>query len=193
MTAWIAIALLILVLILFYRIYASLIRYRNHALEALSSIDVQLRQRHDLLPPILQLAHRFITHEKSLLTEVTQLRTEVQKSYTPTDPDAVQQHLHNEAALQNGMQRIFAVAENYPELQSSATFVQAQQTFNSVEGHIAAARRFYNTAVTRLNNRVQIFPGSLVAKILRIRQMPLFELESAEMRKPVHVDDFLAP
>lgn len=91
------------------------------------------------------------------------------------------------------MQRIFAVAENYPELQSSATFVQAQQTFNSVEGHIAAARRFYNTAVTRLNNRVQIFPGSLVAKILRIRQMPLFELESAEMRKPVHVDDFLAP
>ena len=139
--------------------YMSLIGRRNKALEALSSIDVQLRKRHDLLPNILKLASRFMKHERDLLDRLTALRAKVQETYRPQDPDAVQDHLKSESDLQSGMLQFFAVAENYPDLKSHETIVRAQETFTEVEGHISAARRFYNSAVTDLNNAVQIFSG----------------------------------
>lgn len=190
-TSIVLLIIILAVLGLAYIWYANLIRRRNRALEALSSIDVQLRKRHDLLPSVLKLASQFMTHERSLITELTELRAEVQKPYTPTDPDAVKKHLDAEAALHTGMNRVFAVAENYPELRSSDTIVQAQQTFTGVEGHIAAARRFYNSAVTELNNSVQIFPGSVIASLANVKVMPYFELEDSSMRDPINVDDYL--
>src|SRR5690625_600090 len=100
-TSIVTLIIILIVLVLAYFWYASLIRRRNRALEALSSIDVQLRKRHDLLPSVLKLANQFMTHERSLITELTELRAEVQKPYTPTDPDAVKRHLDAEAALQD--------------------------------------------------------------------------------------------
>ena len=164
------------VLVFGYIWYVSLIGRRNKALEALSSIDVQLRKRHDLLPNLLKLANRFMEHEKDLLASLTALRAKVQESYQAKDPDAVGEHLQSEAALQAGMLQFFAVAENYPDLKSHDTIVTAQETFTEVEGHISAARRFYNSAVTDLNNAVQIFPGSLIANMAGIKSMPYFNV-----------------
>lgn len=174
-----------------YFLYARLIRYRNQALEALSSIDVQLRQRHDLIPNALKLANKFMSHERNLLDNLTRLRTEAQEPYDPKDEKAVGKHLSAEGGLQTGMRQLFAVAENYPELRSSETIVQAQQTFNEVEGHIAAARRFYNSAVTQLNNAVQIFPSSAIARMIDIKAMPFFEIEEEAARQPIDADDYL--
>ena len=170
--------------------YVSLVGRRNKALEALSSIDVQLRKRHDLLPNILKLAQRFMTHEKDLLDRLTALRSRVAEDYSQRNPDDVSQHLAAERELQAGMIQFFAVAENYPELKSDATIQKAQDTFAEVEGHVSAARRFYNAAVTDLNNAVQIFPGSLIAKWAAIKAMPYYEVDDA-VRAPVDVDDYM--
>lgn len=170
--------------------YASLIARRNKVLEALSSIDVQLRKRHDLLPNLLKLANRFMTHERDLLSALTRLREGAEKPYDPVDPEAVEHHLAAEAALQGGMAQIFARAEGYPELRSSEAVVQAQKSFHDVEDHISAARRSYNAAVTRLNDFVQVFPGTVIAGWIGIGSMPFFEMDKTA-RVPVDVDGYL--
>ena len=89
------------------------------------------------------------------------------------------------------MMRLFAVAENYPELRSAETVTRAQAAFEEVEGNIAAARRFYNSAVTRLNNAVEIFPGSIVARIANVQPFPFYEVEDAAAREPVDVSKLM--
>ena len=184
----IAVALLIIVL---YAMYVKLITKRNQAREALSSIDVQLRQRHDLIPNVVTLAQKFMTHEREVLEGVIAARNQAQAPYKPDDPNAVRQHLAAESQLSAGLSRLFAVAEAYPELRSSETILTAQQTLNEVEGHIAAARRFYNSAVTDLNNSVEIFPSSMVAGLVGVQKMPFYEVEDAAARQPVNVADYM--
>lgn len=179
-------------IVIAYGWYVVLIRRRNRALEALSSIDVQLRKRHDLLPNILKLAERFMAHERDLLTRVTELRQEARRPYDATDSEAVRRHLEAERGLEAGLRQLFALAENYPELRSSQTVIGAQQAFARVEGHVAAARRFYNSAVADLNNAVQIFPGSLIARQARVEAMPFFELEDDSLRQPIDASDYLS-
>jgi len=178
-------------IVIAYGWYVVLIRRRNRALEALSSIDVQLRKRHDLLPNILKLAERFMAHERDLLTRVTELRQEARRPYDATDSEAVRRHLEAERGLEAGLRQLFALAENYPELRSSQTVIEAQQAFARLEGHVAAARRFYNSAVADLNNAVQIFPGSLIARQARVEAMPFFELEDESLRQPIDASDYL--
>lgn len=178
-------------IVIAYGWYVVLIRRRNRALEALSSIDVQLRKRHDLLPNILKLAERFMAHERDLLTRVTELRQEARRPYDATDSEAVRRHLEAERGLEAGLRQLFALAENYPELRSSQTVIEAQQAFARLEGHVAAARRFYNSAVADLNNAVQIFPGSLIARQARVEAMPFFELEDDSLRQPIDASDYL--
>ena len=175
-----------------YLWYASLITRRNDVREAMGSIDVQLRQRFDLLPNIVALAQKFMTHEKSLLEGLTALRAKVEAPYAKDDPRAVEEHLDASRRLEAGMMQLFAVAENYPELRSAETVTRAQATFEEVEGNIAAARRFYNSAVTRLNNAVEIFPGSVIARLANVQPFPFYEVEDAAAREPVDVNKLMA-
>lgn len=172
--------------------YVSLITRRNEVREAMGSIDVQLRKRFDLLPNIVALARKFMTHERELLEGLTALRAKVAEPYAKDDPAAVATHLEASRALEAGMMRLFAVAENYPELRSAETVTRAQATFEEVEGNIAAARRFYNSAVTRLNNAVEIFPGSVIARIANVQPFPFYEVEDAAAREPVDVNKLMS-
>lgn len=192
MTAlWVVVAIVVILAIVFYGWYMALIKRRNRALEALSSIDVQLRKRHDLLPNILKIASRFMQHERELLDRITQERAAAMKDYRPTDPDQVKEHLAAAEVLQGSMMRLFAVAENYPDLKSQETMVTAQATYTEVEGHIAAARRFYNAAVTQLNNSVQIFPGNMIAGMAGVGEMPFFEETDEAAKAPVDASAYL--
>lgn len=172
--------------------YVSLITRRNEVREAMGSIDVQLRKRFDLLPNIVALARKFMTHERELLEGLTALRAKVAEPYAKDDPAAVGAHLEASRALEAGMMRLFAVAENYPELRSAETVTRAQATFEEVEGNIAAARRFYNSAVTRLNNAVEIFPGSIIARIANVQPFPFYEVVDAAAREPVDVNKLMS-
>ena len=175
-----------------YGWYVSLITSRNQVREAMGSVDVQLRKRFDLLPNIVALAQKFMTHEKALLGELTALRAQVEAPYAKDDPTAAGVHLDASKKLEAGMMRLFAVAENYPELRSAETITTAQRSFEEVEGNIAAARRFYNSAVTRLNNAVEIFPGSIIANIVNVKSFPFYEVEDTAARQPVDVNKLMS-
>ena len=188
---WIVPGLALVAALLGYGWYVSLIVRRNRAREALSSVDVQLRKRFDLIPNVLKLAQRYIDHEKGLLAEITALRAMVQEPYSGQDPSAVAAHLDASRALEANLGRLFALAENYPDLKADGTIIRAQQTYEEVEGHISAARRFYNSAVGELNNAVEIFPGSVIAGWANVRAMPFYELDEPAARQPVSVDDVM--
>ncbi|WP_341502054.1 LemA family protein [Gallaecimonas sp. GXIMD4217] len=186
----ITLIVIIAVLALLYLLYYGVVSKRNRALEALSSVDVQLQKRFDLVPNVLRIAQKFMEHEKGLLTEITALRSQVMAGYDARDKAALAEHVRASDQLNQKLGQLMVQVENYPELKSDATMVQAMQTYNEVEGHISAARRFYNAAVTDLNNAVQIFPSSLVAGMVGIGQMAYFET-STEARQAINADDYL--
>jgi len=187
MTVWIVLGVIVVGL---YAWYATIISKRNRALEALSGIDVHLRMRTNVIPNVLTVAQKFLDHEKTLLTDITELRTRTDRDYDPKDADAVKAHLDAAQALGARMGQLMVTVENYPDLKSDATMLQAQQTYNETEAQIAAARRFYNSAVSSLNSAVQIFPGSLIAGIAKVQPMPFYEADEAS-RAPVAAGDYL--
>ncbi|WP_028771931.1 LemA family protein [Shewanella waksmanii] len=181
---------LALVAIVAYLWYVSLIKKRNTTREALSGIDVQLKKRANLVPNILKIAQKFMDHEQSLLTEITALRTQVAGGYDQQDPQAISQHLAAAEQLNQKMAQLMVNVENYPELKSDNTMLQAMQTYNEVEAHISAARRFYNAAVTELNNAVEIFPGSIIAAMASVKVMPFYQADDAA-KQSVDASDYL--
>lgn len=187
---WTILIIILVPLALAYFWYASIIGRRNKAQESLSGIDVQLQKRSDLIPNILTIAKKFMEHEKSLLTEITALREQVDKDYDKTSSDAVREHLHAAKQLQSKMGQLMVQVEDYPDLKSDQTMIQAMQTYNEVEALISAARRFYNASVTALNNAIQIFPGNIIAGMIGVSAMPFYEADEAA-RQPVSAADFL--
>ncbi len=138
-------------------LYNGLIRRRNAVDQAFSTIDVQLTQRYDLIPKLVETVKQYMTHERSLLEEIVRLRTKAVQSTSQGDK------ITADNELSNAMGRLNVVMENYPQLRASDTFVQLQRSLNEVEEQLAAARRSYNAAVTDYNNAVQTFPSSLIA------------------------------
>lgn len=181
---------IVVVLVSLYFWYAGIIRKRNGVLEALADIDVQLKKRADLIPNILKIAQKYMQYEKSVMTDITGLRTRALKDYDPHDKEAVKEHLAATDALFGKMGGLLVSVENYPTLKADATMVQAQQSYNETESQIAAARRFYNSAAKLLNNAVQIFPGNVIAKSAGVSTMPFYETDAAS-KAPVAADDIL--
>lgn len=166
-------------IILLYVWYTRIIRNKNQVYEALAGIDVQLKNRSDLLPNILTIAKKFMEHEKELLSSVTELRTRSNAEYDSGDAQAIKQHMELASALGSEMGKLMVSVEAYPELKSDQTMQQAQLSYNEIETKIAAARRFYNSAVGQLNNSIEIFPGNIVAKYANVSIMPFYETDDA--------------
>lgn len=186
-TMIIAIVVGAIVLIGCYMTYVSVIQKKNKVMEAFRSIDVQLQKRYDLIPNILTIAQKFMEHEKGLFEEVTKLRTQAMS--TPADMDNMGKKIQLDSQIKGLMGQIMVAVENYPQLKSDQTMVTAQQTYNEVEEHIAAARRFYNAAVLELNNAVEIFPSSIFAAMVGARKQEFFQADEAA-RKAVNASEF---
>lgn len=176
------------VLFLVYQMYVSVIQKKNKVMEAFSSIDVQLKKRYDLIPNILTMANKFMEHEKGLFEEVTKLRTQAMS--LPNDIKNIGQKLQLDSQIKSLMGQIMVAVENYPTLKSDQTMLTAMQTYNEVEEHIAAARRFYNSAVLELNNAVEIFPTSVIAAACGVTKQEFFQAEEAA-RQAVNASDYL--
>ena len=184
------IGIILLVIIILYFLYARIIRNKNSVLEALSGIDVQLKNRSNLIPNVLTIAKKFMKHEKELLENVTKLRTKESQSYDQNDPSSIKDHISAATALGSELGKVMISVEAYPELKSNETMIQAQLTYNETEAKIAAARRFYNSAVSQLNNSIEIFPGSILAKYANAQIMPFYEADEAS-RQPISAEKFL--
>jgi LemA protein len=174
-----------------YLLYASIVTKRNRVSEALASIDVQLTQRHDLIPNVLAIAKRFMEHERGLMDDVTALRTKASASVGVQDPAKIAEKFEAENQLGAQLGKLMAVAESYPALKSDGPMIEAQKTYEEVETNIAAARRFYNSAVGDLRNAVQIFPGALVAGLAGAGTPPPFFEAAAGDRAPVDAASLL--
>lgn len=178
-----------IIAVILYSVYVQLIQKKNKVGESLASIDVQLKKRHDLIPNILTIANKFMEHERSLIEDVTRLRTEALSMQT--NFFNMEDKIKLEGELQSKLGQLMVSVENYPQLKSNETMVQAMQTYTEVEEHIAAARRFYNSAVLELNNAVEIFPSSLFASSMGINKLPFFELTDEKEKAPIDAKDYL--
>lgn len=185
------VSLIILLGLLFlsYNFYVSLIQKKNKAKEAFSGIDVQLKKRYDLIPNVLQIAKKFMEHERGLLEEIARLRS--QAAGMPANLSNVEQKLSLDNMITGKMGQLMVSVENYPQLKSDQTMMTVMQTYNEQEEHIAAARRFYNSAVLELNNAVEIFPGNILAMMLNIKQLPFFEVTEARERERIDAANYL--
>lgn len=184
-----SIIVLLILLYIIYSFYVSLIKKKNKAKEAFAGIDVQLKKRYDLIPNVLFIANKFMEHERGLLEDITKLRTQAAK--LPADLNNVEEKLQLDNLISGKMGQLFVSVENYPQLKSDQTMITAMQTYNEQEEHIAAARRFYNASVLELNNAVEIFPGSILASMLNIKQLPFFEVENEVERKAINAADYM--
>jgi LemA protein len=185
---WIVIGL---VIIGGYLWYAAIIRRKNRVFEALAGIDVQLQQRHDLIPNVLTIARRFMEHERGLLAEITDLRAKAHQYVGARDFGKVAEKFEAEGRLGQQMGQLLMLAENYPQLKSDGPMIEAQRTYTEIETNIAAARRFYNASVTALANAVQTFPGSLLKGPAGVRETPPFFQTSEAARTPVDASKYL--
>ena len=181
---------ILVVLITVYVLYARIIKNKNQVYEALSGIDVQLKNRNNLIPNILQIAKKFMEHEKDLISSVTELRTKSDTNYDEGDPEAVKAYMKMASALGAEMGKLMISVEAYPDLKSDKTMQQAQLSYNEIETKIAASRRFYNASVKQLNNSIEIFPGNLIAPYAKASVMPFYETDEAS-KAPVDASSIL--
>jgi len=161
-------------------IYNRLIRNRNRVSEAWAGIDVQLQKRAELVPNLVQTVKGYATHESSVFEEVAQIRATAE---TRVDARAKQ-----ETALSRSLGRLFALAEDYPDLKASEGFQQLHNSLIEIENHLQFARRYYNGAVRDNNNVVESFPSNLVAGLFNFKLAEFFEIELASQRSAPDVD-----
>lgn len=178
----------ILLVVAQYLVYSNVIKAKNKVFEALSSIDVQLKKRYDLIPNILTIANKFMEHERGLLEEITKLRSSAVK--LGAGEANLSQKIQLDKLIQEKMSQFMVAVENYPQLKSDQTMLVAMQTYNEVEEHICAARRFYNSAVNDLNNKVEIFPSAMYAKMLGVTKQQFFEALEIE-RQSINAANYL--
>lgn len=159
----IVIVLLIVVLIQ----YNSLINLRNKVKQAKSGIDIFLNQRFDLIPNLVECVKGYSKHEKEIFENVAQLRAEYIKS----------KDLKQAEKLNNGINEIIALAENYPDLKASEQYLNLQKNLSKIESELQAARRIYNMEVTNYNTAINVVPKNIVANMFGFKEEELFEIE----------------
>jgi len=159
-------------------VHNSLVEARNHCDEAWSNVDTELRRRYDLIPNLVSAVKGYAVHERSLLEMVARLREEAVANTGSPDSQAV-----SENKLVRALSQLLVRVESYPELKASRNFLQLQEELSITEDRIQAARRFYNGNVREYNNRVQFFPGSVVASLFKFQPREFFEIEETRQRE----------
>ena len=179
---WVAIIIGVVVILVVVFIYNSLIAKKNQVTNVFGTIDALLKKRYDLLPKLISTVKAYMEHEKSLLTEITEMRA---KAVSGRLSDDEQVELDNKLSKMLG--GIMVAVENYPDLKANQNFLQLQRAMNEIEEQISAARRAYNAAVTAYNNAVEMFPTNVAASLMEYKLKKVFEI-SEEQREDVDAE-----
>ena len=158
-------------------LYNRLIRDRNRVDAAWSDIDVQLQRRHDLIPQLVKAVDQYAGYEKATLEAVTGLRAEAMRASGRIGTAELGE---KEEALSQGVQRLLAVAENYPDLKANENFLNLQKELAETENYLQFARRFYNGSVRQLNTRIETVPDNILAGVFGFEQRDFFQKSSDE-------------
>ncbi len=151
-------------------IYNNLVRMRNNRENAFADIDVQLKQRHDLIPQLVEVVKGYAKHEKSTLENVINLRNAAARATTIDDK------IMAENQLSSAMAGLNVTLEAYPDLKANQNFLQLQGEISDVENKLASVRRFFNSATKELNNAVEVFPAVIFAGMFGFKKEPMFDL-----------------
>src|SRR5674476_226430 len=161
-------------------LYNRLVKLRNNREQAFADVDVQLKQRHDLIPQLVEAVKGYMIHERGVLTEVTEARANAMKATT------INEKIVAETRLSSALDGLKVSVEAYPDLKASQNFLDLQNEIADIENKIAAARRFFNSATKELNVATELFPSNLIATLFNFKREPMFELgtQRAEAEQP---------
>lgn len=169
---WIIIGLIVLFVLWIIMIYNGLVALRQRVNQAFSDIDVQTKQRHDLIPNLVETVKGYAAHERGTLEAVVQARN----AAVTAQAGGVAAQAAAENALSGALRQLFALSEAYPDLKANQNFQQLQAELSDIENKIAAARRFFNNAVQEYNTGIQQFPAVLMAGALGFTQKEFFDV-----------------
>lgn len=157
-------------------IYNKLIRYRNNRENAFADIDVQLRQRNDLIPQLVSTVKGYATHERELLERITQARTGVMNA------DSINDKIAADTQLTSALQGLRVQLEAYPDLKANTNFLQLQEEIADIENKLAAARRYFNSATREYNTTIESFPANLIARNFGHTRQPMYDLGATDRK-----------
>lgn len=173
-TGIIILVIVVLLAIWCVSLYNNLVKLRNNRENAFANIDVQLKQRHDLVPQLVATVKGYATHEREVLQRVTEARTAAMGATTINDK------INAENALTSALAGLKVSLEAYPDLNANQNFMQLQNEIADLENKLAAVRRFFNSATRELNNAVETFPSNIFAKMFGFKKEPMFEVPQEE-------------
>jgi len=172
----ILLGIIVVLVILLISLYNRLVKMRNQRENAFADIDVQLKQRHDLIPQLVDTVKGYMKHESEVLTRITQARAAAIGASSINDKIAAENQL---TGALNGLK---IAVEAYPDLKASQNFMQLQEEISDVENKLAASRRFFNSATRELNNAVQTFPSNILAGMFGFQKEVMFEIPETERK-----------
>lgn len=173
-TTIIIIAIAVVILLGIIGLYNNLVRMRNNRENAFANIDVQLKQRHDLVPQLVSTVKGYASHEKTVLENVTNARTAAMSANNINDK------IQAENKLSSALANLKVSLEAYPDLKANQNFLQLQTEISDIENKLAASRRFFNSATKELNNAVQTFPANILAGMFGFHKEPMFEIPATD-------------
>jgi LemA protein len=171
---WIVLAVLVLLGLWLTMTYNGLVTLRQRCRQAFSDIDVQLKQRHDLIPNLVETVKGYAAHERGTLDAVVQARNAAVAAHGPAA------QAQAEGALQSALRQLFALSEAYPDLKANQNFQQLQAELSDLENKIAAARRFFNNAAAEYNATREGFPAVVFAQSMGFGPQEFFNLDEGE-------------
>ncbi len=176
---WIIIGAVIAVIVLFFvSTYNGLVKLRNMVKDQWAQIDVLLKRRADLIPNLVETVKGYAKHESETLEAVITARNKAVSAKTPED------EIKANGELSGALSRLFALAESYPDLKANQSFLDLQSNLKETEDKIAYARQFYNDAVLKYKNKLEMFPSNIVAGMFGFKPEPFFEATEAEKETP---------
>jgi LemA protein len=169
-TGWVILAIVAVIVIWAISIYNGLVAMRQRVNQSFADIDVQLKQRHDLIPNLVETVKGYAAHERGTLDAVVRARQ------TAIAAPGVEQKVAAENMLTGALRQMFALAEAYPDLKANQNFQQLQAELSDIENKLAASRRFFNSAVQEYNTGIQQFPAALFAAAFGFSQREFFDV-----------------
>ncbi len=174
MWLYVAIGIIIILLVYIFVLYNSFVRLENKVKEAFSTMDVYLKKRWELIPNLVEVVKGYAKHEEETILNVTKIRNNVYEDLSNEDKIRTNQKLNNEIS------KIMLLKESYPDLKASNNFIDLSQKLTKTEDDIANARKYYNAVVRMFNNKVQIFPNNLFAKLFGYKTKMMYEARKEE-------------
>jgi LemA protein len=172
-TAWVILGIAVALLVWVIAIYNGLVAMRQRVNQAFADIDVQLKQRHDLVPNLVETVKGYASHERGTLEEVVKARNVAMAAQGPAQQAAA------ENMLSGALRQLFALSEAYPDLKANQNFQQLQAELSDIENKLAAARRFFNNSVQEYNTGIEQFPAALMAGPLGFQRREFFDVAEA--------------